>query len=37
MIKDRDELRSKKDTIYEELKKVQYDHDIKEKKLIMHE
>jgi hypothetical protein len=37
MTKDRDELRSKKDTILDELKKVSYDHDIKEKKLMMHE
>ena len=37
MVKDRDELRSKKDVIHDELKKVNYDHDIKDKKYMMHE
>lgn len=37
LIKDRDDLKYKKTEILEEIKKVKFDHDVKEKKMTMNE
>lgn len=37
LIRERDELKNYKASIVEEIKKVKYEHDLKEKKFAMHE